>query len=100
MALISPFKKDLDKASREIDLLHRLYNVYFTGGEEDPPRAQRKLLETLIAKIKTQANTLSNAADKFAANSLVSKYQAHVVRWDKTLRLIENGTIPKPKKRE
>lgn len=99
MALESPLKKDAEKASREIDSLNRIYNVYFQGGEEDPPRAQRAALEALINKIKVAVNTTNSATDRFLVNSVVSRYQAISGKWDKTLRGIEAGTINRPKKR-
>lgn len=100
MALESPLKKDIEKASRDLDALHRLYNVYFGGGEEDPPSLQRKNLDQLIAKIKQQVMTSPNSGDKFQANTLTSKYQVMAAKWDKTLRGIEAGTIILPKKRK
>jgi hypothetical protein len=100
MALESAIKKDVDKATREVEALNRLYNVYFQGGEEDPPRPQRAALESTIAKIKSQVAMATNAGDKFQANALVSRFQTMAAKWDKTLRGIENGTIPRPKKRE
>lgn len=100
MALESPLKKDVEKASRDLDILHRMYNVYFQGAEEDPPRNERKALDTLIAKIKTQVAGVANASDKFQANTLIARYQTTANRWDKTLRGIENGSIVRPKKRD
>jgi hypothetical protein len=100
MALESPLKRDIEKASRAIDTLNRLYNVYFQGGEEDPPRAERKALETLIDHLKTQISTATNASDRFQANSMVMRFQTMKGRWDKILRGIENGTIPRQKKRD
>jgi len=100
MALISPIRKDIEKAGRDIDTLNRLYNVYFQGGEEDPPRLQRKALDALVEKIKTALTTASNAADKFQANTLIARYRTMCARWDKQLRGIENGTVIRPKHRE
>lgn len=100
MALISPLKQDVDKATREIEALNRLYNVYFQGGEDDPPRQQRKSLESLIAKIKSQLATATNAGDKFQANNLYTRYQQMAAKWDKHIRGIEAGTIIRPKNRE
>jgi hypothetical protein len=100
MALESPLKKDVEKAGRDLDALHRLYNVYFSGAEEDPPRTERRALESLIAKIKSQLATATNSSDKFQANTLISRFQSTAARWDKTLRGIEAGTIARPKKRE
>jgi hypothetical protein len=100
MALVSPLKQDLDKAQREVEVLNRLYNVYFQGGEDEPPKTQRKQLDALIAKIKAAARISTNAADKFLADSVTNKFQMLSVRWDKTMRDIESGIIPKPKKRK
>ncbi len=100
MAIISPFKADIEKATRELEALNRLYNVYFQGGEEEPPRQQRKNLDTLVDKIKNQLMTATNAGDKFQANSLYNRYKTLCNKWDKHLRGIENGTIPIPKNRE
>ena len=100
MALISPLKQDVDKATRELEALNRLYNVYFQGGEEDPPREQRKSLDTIVAKIKSQIAIATNAGDKFQANALYTRYLTMCTKWDKHLKGIENGTIPIPKNRE
>jgi hypothetical protein len=100
MALVSALKADVDKATREIEALNRLYNVYFQGGEENPPRTERKALDALIARIKSQIPSVSNAGDKFQANGLCSRYVSMTIRWDKHLRGIENGTILIPKNRE
>jgi hypothetical protein len=100
MAMISPFKADIDKATRDIEALNRLYNVYFQGGEEDPPRQPRQALDTLVAKIKNQLPSAANASDKFQANALCTRYQTMCTKWDKHLRGIENGTIPIPKNRD
>ena len=100
MALISPFKADIDKATRDLETLNRLYNVYFQGGEEDPPREQRRALDGLIDKIKNQTATATNASDKFQANSLYSRYRTMAAKWDKHINGILNGSIPIPKKRE
>lgn len=100
MALESALKKDVDKASRELDALQRLYNVYFQGGEEDPPRQDRRNLDATILKIKSAVAMANNASEKFQANALVNRYQSMTARWDKTLRGIEDGSIPRPKKRE
>jgi hypothetical protein len=100
MALISPIKADIDKATRELEALNRLYNVYFQGGEEDPPRPQRKSLDTLIDKIKAQIPQSPNAGDKFQANAIYNRYKTLTTKWDKHLRGIEAGTIVVPKNRE
>jgi hypothetical protein len=100
MALISPFKADIDKATREIENLNRLYNVYFQGGEEDPPNIPRKTLDALVEKIKTQLASASNAGDKFQANSLTTRYRTMTAKWDKHLNGILNGTIVIPKNRK
>jgi len=100
MALESPLKKDVEKAGRDLEALNRLYNVYFSGAEDEPPRNERKALDNLVIKIKTMLASASNSADKFQANTLVSRYLSICTKWDKTLRGIEAGTIPRPKKRE
>lgn len=100
MALESPIKKEIDKATRDLESLQRLYNVYFQGGEEDPPRQERRALDSTLAKIKSQLPMISNAADRFQANALLNRYNSLAARWDKTLRGIEEGSIPRPKKRE
>ncbi len=100
MALENPLKKDVEKAGRDIDALNRLYNVYFQGGEEDPPRNERKALDSLVANIRAQVATSNNAADKFQANSLYTRYQSMTGKWDKQVRAIENGTAMRPKKRK
>jgi len=100
MALISPLKADVEKATREIEALNRFYNIYFQGGEEDPPRQERKSLDALVAKIKTQIATATNAGDKFQANALYTRYLTMCTKWDKHIRGIENGTIIRPKNRE
>jgi hypothetical protein len=100
MALVSPIKKDVEKAARDIDALNRLYNVYFQGGEEDPPRRERKELDSLVVKIKSLLAASGNASDKFQANTLISRYQTMAARWDKLIRNIENGTTTRPKRRE
>lgn len=100
MAIESPIKKDVAAATKIMDALQRLYNVYFQGGEDEPPRAQRKELDTLIAKLKTAQATATNAGDRFSITSLVNRYQSMSNRWDKHLRGIENGTIPIPKRRD
>jgi hypothetical protein len=100
MALISPFKADIDKATREIENLNRLYNVYFQGGEEDPPNIPRKNLDALIEKVKSQLAMASNAGDKFQANALYNRYRTMATKWDKHLNGILNGTIVIPKNRK
>lgn len=100
MALESPLKKEVDRAAKEIEVLNRKYNVYFQGGEDDPPRHDRSHLDTIIAKIKTSIATSANSSDKFHANTLISKYQTISAKWDRTLRGIETGQIKRPKKRE
>ncbi|MGZ3694412.1 MAG: hypothetical protein ACXWQO_09525 [Bdellovibrionota bacterium] len=100
MALENPIKKDLDKVAKDLEALQRLYNVYFGGGEEEPPTNQRRALDSLIAKIKAQVPSLTNSGDRFAANALTSKYQVYSSKWDKTLRAIEAGTIVLPRMRK
>ncbi len=100
MALISPLKKDVEQASLDIDKLHRLYNVYFQGAEEEPPRHERKSLDSLILKIKQQVAISPNAGDKYQANSVVARYQTMQRRWDKALKQIELGLVVRPKKRK
>lgn len=100
MAMMSPLKTDVEKANRDIDALNRLYNVYFQGGEDDPPREQRRALDALIAKIQSQIPSAVNASDKFQANSIYTRFRTMATKWDKHLRGIENGTIVRPKNRE
>ncbi len=100
MALVSPLKADVEKATRDLDALNRLYNVYFQGGEDDPPRQQRKALDTIVEKIKGQIAIATNASDKFQANSLYTRYRTMTTKWDKHLRGIENGTIARPTNRD
>jgi hypothetical protein len=100
MALVTPLKQDVEKALRDLDGLQRLFNVYFQGGEEDPPLPQRRALESLMAKIQSQMALSTNASDKFQANALFTRYKSMSARWDKTLRAIETGQIPRPKKRD
>lgn len=100
MALVSPLKQDIDKATRDVEMMQRLYNVYFQGGEDDPPKAQRAALDQLIQKIKSAVATSSNTTDKFAATTLVNRFELLKAKWDKGLRDIETGVVPKPKKRK
>lgn len=100
MAIESPLKKDVQKATKDLDSLQRLFNVFFQGGIEDPPLKERKQFEALLSKIKSQTAASNNAGDKFQANALVTRFQGMAARWDKTLNGILNGTIAKPKKRE
>ena len=99
MSLASPLKKDVEKAQKDLDLLQRFYNIYFQGGEEEPPNRERKLLNELIEKIKQQVATCTNAGDRFQANGLISKFKTMTGKWDITLRNIETGKIKRPKKR-
>lgn len=100
MALESPLKKDTAKARQEIEKLNRRYNMYFSGAEKDNPRDLRKQLNTLVDKIKTAAASSASTADKFLASSVVSQYQITAAKWDKTLKLIEEGKLVIPKKRD
>lgn len=100
MALESPLKKDIEQATRDLDHLQRLYNIYFGGGEEEPPKNQRARFDKLIEKIKAQVPSAANSGDRFQANALTSKYQVYSSKWDKTLRMIEAGTLVLPKKRK
>jgi len=100
MALVSPLKQDIDKATRDVETMQRLYNVYFQGGADDAPKQQRVALDQLIQKIKSAVAVSSNTTDKFAATTLVNRYQMLKAKWDKTLNDIQTGVIPKPKKRK
>lgn len=99
MALESALKKDVEKASRDLDGLTRLYNVYFGGGEEEPPKMQRQQVDQAMTKIRAQLPSASNSADRFQANALLSKHQVLTAKWDKSLRAIEAGTLVLPKMR-
>ncbi len=100
MSLESPLKKDIIKATKDLETVQRLFSVYFQGGIDAPPLSERKQLEALIAKIRSVLNQSSNASDKFLGNSLLTRHQGFAIKWDKTLNSILNGTIPAPKKRE
>jgi len=100
MALESPLKKDVLKARRDIELLNRKYNMYFSGADEDMPREFRKQLGILIDKIKAATAIASSTADKFLANSVIAQFQINAAKWDKTLKLIEDGRLVIPKKRD
>ncbi|MCO5142421.1 MAG: hypothetical protein M9962_04955 [Oligoflexia bacterium] len=100
MALESPLKKEVDKATRDLEALNRKYNIYFQGGEEDPPRQERTQLDNLVTKIKGALATASNSSEKFHANTFISKYQSFCGKWDRTLKGIETGQINRPKKRD
>lgn len=100
MALESPLKKDVLQVGKLLDLLQRSYNIYFQGAEDEPPLRDRKALDNLVVKIKSQIATSVNAADKFQANALVSRYQSMISRWDRHMKGIEDGTIIRPKKRK
>jgi hypothetical protein len=100
MALEIPLKKELDLAAKQIDNLNREYNKYFQGAEEEPPRDMRKELDHLIQTIKSALATTANATVKFSANALISKYRTHAAKWDRILKLLEEGKMTRPKKRE
>jgi hypothetical protein len=51
-----------------------------------------------MGKIKSETAKSSSVSAKFAANTLVNKYQLHASQWDKTMRDIENGTYKRPPK--
>ena len=100
MALESPIKKEAEHASKEIEALNRQYNTYFTGGEEDPPREQRRALDLAFRALKAKIATATNASDKFFANSVVARYQLFCSKWDKQLKGIEEGRIPRPNQKK
>jgi hypothetical protein len=100
MALESPLKKEAELASKEIEALNRQYNIYFTGGEDDPPRDKRRALDQIFQKLKAKIATTPNASDKFFANSVVARYQLFTSKWDKQLKGIEEGRIPRPNQKK
>ena len=100
MAMETPLKKDVDRALKEIEILNRMYNQYFSGAEEDPPREKRRDLDALMVSIKSAVATATNASAKFAANSAVAKYHTHTAKWDKQMKLLEQGLFVRPPKRK
>ena len=100
MAIEIPYKKELDQANRQIDILNREYNKYFQGAEEEPPRDMRRELDRLIQTLKTALASASSASMKFSANTVIAKYQVHTSKWDRILKLLEEGKMTRPKKRE
>ena len=100
MALESPLKKEIDDTAKQIDILNREYNKYFQGAEDEPPRDLRKKLEAAVQSLKSAIATSASASFKFSANAVIAKHRVHAAKWDKTLRLLEEGKMTRPKKRE
>lgn len=95
-----PLKKDVDQALKEIEILNRLYNQFFSGAEDEPPREKRRSLDTLMLSIKSAVATTTNASAKFAANAAVAKYHTHTAKWDKQMKMLEQGLYVRPPKRK
>lgn len=98
MVIQNTLKTAVDQASGLLMRLHQEYQKYFLGAEKKPPLALRRDLDQAMTKIKAETAKSSSIPAKFAAQTLVNKYQLHASQWDKTMREIENGTFKRPTK--
>lgn len=100
MAIESPLKKEAELAGKEIEILNRHYNMYFSGADEDPPRDKRRDLDLIFQKLKQKLPITPNASDKFFASSIISRYQVFCSKWDKQMKNIEDGKVIRPNQRK
>jgi hypothetical protein len=79
----------MEQTSVLIDQVNSLYSQFLAGIEKRPPLERRKLLDDQMTKL-SNASKLS-ASIKFRFSSLLSRYQTHRDRWDRSIKELENG---------
>lgn len=79
----------LNQVEQGIKDLETAYELYFTGIEKRAPEKLRGDLTKKIRKLLTQHIPQNDL--KFKLNSLSSRYQSYSGRWDRILRMIDEG---------
>ncbi len=74
-----------------MDQLNNLYNQYFAGSEKRAPIEKRKQLNSLLQKLQDAPKTTLQA--RFRANTMLTRCQSQMERWDKLLRKLETGAL-------
>ena len=79
----------LNQVEQGIKDLETAYELYFTGIEKRAPEKQRVNLTKKIRNLLAQHITQNDL--KFKLSSLSSRYQSYSGRWDRILRMIDEG---------
>lgn len=79
----------LNQVEQDIKDLEIAYELYFTGIEKRAPEKPRANLTKKIRNLLALHITQNNL--KFRLNSLSSRYQSYSGRWDRILRMIDEG---------
>lgn len=86
----------LDRAVPLIEQVNSLYNQFRMGVEKRPPNERQSQLDQVITAIQSMRKPTEGA--RFRVRQLVSKYMAYKDRWDRILKIVENGTNPQVKR--
>lgn len=81
----------IERIETLLEQVGSLYNQYFAGAEKLPPIERRKQLDQSIAQLQSAQKAMT--ADRFRANGTVARWKAYSDRWDRQLKLLEQGKI-------
>ncbi|MFP4600538.1 MAG: MXAN_5187 C-terminal domain-containing protein [Persicimonas sp.] len=89
---ISPSQIDskISEFEKRLDRLYRMYEQYFIGVEQRPPRNERRQVVRLYRELE-QLPKLKTSL-KFRFRSMVQRFNSYKSYWDRTERQIEEGT--------
>jgi hypothetical protein len=81
------------KLEQDIHKLKIAYDQYFAGSERRPPD---KLAEKVAKEVRAMTSmTISNTAQRFKSQQVISRYNSYLPFWQRNLRELEEGRRPR-----
>lgn len=83
----------LSRFSAKIERLEHLFNLYFGGQERRPPLKELENLKKEADDIMNMKIKSSDGAVRHKRTSVIQKFTSHRLKWEKSLRDMEEGRI-------
>ena len=84
------FQDEMQRLEIALRRLSVLYGQFFAGALDRQPYEAKKEVDRIIDRVN-RSNERRSYAERFHFNTIVSRYQTHMERWNKTMRLKEMG---------
>ncbi len=93
---LDPFEIRLNNLENDIQKLRMLYDQYFRGVSNDIPQGLHDAVAREVRVLSTGIKTLTqNTSFKFRSQQLVARFNSYLHVWQKGLREIDDGSVPR-----
>jgi len=88
--------EDINHLEKEIELLNKKYERFFSGAERKEPSDDRSRVESLARRLLGEF--IANSGQSFRLGTVTRRLTTYKAHWDRILREMEENGLRKTKK--